>query len=76
LWEGLRVERRVAVARPIPEDPPVMMTVFGVDLRMCSAEIEGEKRAMVGVVVLGLVIGRGRMSGRTLGVRGDLERDG
>lgn len=48
LWEGFRIERRVAVARPMPEDPPVMRMVFGVDFRVWRADIEGEKRAMFG----------------------------
>lgn len=46
LCEGFRVERRVDVARPMPEDPPVMRIVFGVDFRVWRADIEGEKRAM------------------------------
>lgn len=47
LWCGLRVERRVAVARPIPEEPPVIRIVFGVEFGDVRVEREGSKRAIV-----------------------------
>ena len=51
LCVAFRVERRVAVARPMPEEPPVMRIVLGVDVRDVRAEMEGWKRAMVVVVI-------------------------
>lgn len=51
LWFGLRAERRVAVARPIPEEPPVMRIVFGVEFGDVRVEKEGWKRAIVALVV-------------------------
>lgn len=47
LWFGLRAERRVAVARPIPEEPPVMRIVLGVEFGDARVEREGSKRAIV-----------------------------
>jgi hypothetical protein len=47
LWDGLRVERRVAVARPIPEEPPVMRIVDGVVVRVCRSVGVMVKRDMV-----------------------------
>lgn len=47
LWEGLRKERRRAVARPMPEEPPVMTMVLGVDLRLVKVEASGWKRDML-----------------------------
>lgn len=38
VWKGWRVERRVAVARPMPEEPPVMRIVFGVEERVVRDE--------------------------------------
>ena len=46
LWDGLREERSVAVARPMPEEPPVMMMVFGVDFKVWRADALGWKRAI------------------------------
>jgi len=48
LCEGLREERRDAVARPIPDAPPVIRIVLGVDLRVWSVEGSGWKRDMFG----------------------------
>jgi hypothetical protein len=48
LWEGFSVERRVAVARPMPEDPPVMRIVLGVEDRVCRVEVEGVKSDIFG----------------------------
>jgi len=47
LWDGFRHERRVAVARPMPEEPPVMRMVFGVLERVLRAEGEGVKSVIV-----------------------------
>jgi hypothetical protein len=47
LWDGLRVERRVAVARPMPDEEPVMRIVLGVDWRVVRDERVGVKRDMV-----------------------------
>lgn len=47
LWEGLREERRRAVASPMPEEPPVMTMVLGVDLRLVKVEASGWKRDML-----------------------------
>lgn len=47
LWDGFRDERRVAVARPMPEEPPVMRMVFGVLERVLRAEGEGVKSVIV-----------------------------
>ena len=41
LWEGLSWERRVAVARPMPEEPPVMRMVWGWVERVVREEMEG-----------------------------------
>lgn len=48
VWLGCRVERRVAVARPIPEEPPVMRIVFGAEERVVKDAVEGWKRDMAG----------------------------
>jgi hypothetical protein len=48
LWEGFSVERRVAVARPMPEDPPVMRIVLGDEDRVCRVEVEGVKSDIFG----------------------------
>ena len=47
LWDGFRDERRVAVARPMPEEPPVMRIVLGVLERVLRAEGEGVKSVIV-----------------------------
>jgi hypothetical protein len=47
LCDGLRLERRLAVARPIPEDPPVMRMVLGVDFKEWKSEVEGWNSDMV-----------------------------
>lgn len=49
LCEGFREERRVAVLRPIPEEPPVMRIVFGVEMRVERDEAVGVKRDIFGV---------------------------
>ena len=50
MWEGFRDERRVAVARPMPEEPPVMRIVLGVLERVLRAEGEGVKSVIVGLM--------------------------
>jgi hypothetical protein len=47
LWDGLREERRVAVARPIPEEAPVIKIVLEVDFNVARDSIVGWKRDMV-----------------------------
>jgi len=47
LWDGFRDERRVAVARPMPEEPPVMRMVFGVLDRVFRLEGKGVKSVIV-----------------------------
>jgi hypothetical protein len=47
LCDGLRLERRVAVVRPMPEEPPVMRMVFGVVFREVKSEAEGWNSDMV-----------------------------
>lgn len=44
---GLRVERSCAVARPIPEEPPVITKVLGVDLSVVRLWILGSKSVIV-----------------------------
>jgi hypothetical protein len=39
----LRDESKVAVARPMPDEPPVMTMVFGVDLREAKFEFFGSR---------------------------------
>lgn len=51
LWEGLREERSVAVERPMPEEPPVMRIVFGVEMRVLREAAVGWNRDI-------LVVGR------------------
>lgn len=47
LCSGLREERRVAVAKPMPDEPPVITMVFGADLRLWNAEALGWKTDMI-----------------------------
>lgn len=51
LWLGFREERGVAVATPMPEEPPVMGMVLGENWRDVREEMEGRTRDMVVVVV-------------------------
>ena len=44
---GLRVERSCAVARPIPEEPPVITKVLGVDLSVVRLWLLGSKSVIV-----------------------------
>jgi hypothetical protein len=44
LWDGFREERRVAVARPMPDEEPVMRIVLGMEVRIAREEIVGVKR--------------------------------
>lgn len=44
LWLELSSDSRRAVARPIPEEPPVITMVFGELLRLLKAEASGWKR--------------------------------
>lgn len=48
LWDGLREERREAVERPMPEEPPVIRMVFGVEERVVREEGVGVKRDILG----------------------------
>jgi hypothetical protein len=47
LWDGLRVERRVAVERPMPDEPPVMSMVLGVEERVWRDSMVGVKSDIV-----------------------------
>ena len=44
LCEELSLRRRVAVARPIPEQPPVIRIVLGVDERLARESGERSRR--------------------------------
>jgi hypothetical protein len=46
LWDGFEEERRVAVARPMPDEEPVIKIVFGVDFRVDRDSVVGMKRDM------------------------------
>jgi hypothetical protein len=48
LWDGFRVERRVAVERPMPDEPPVMRMVLEVEERTLRDSMVGVKRDIVG----------------------------
>jgi hypothetical protein len=50
-----REERRRAVERPMPEAPPVMSIVFGVDCRVVKALGSGVKRDILVGSGMGLV---------------------
>ena len=50
LWEGFRLERRVAVARPMPEELPVMRIVLGVEERLWRVDGVGWMSDMFGDV--------------------------
>lgn len=49
MWDGFREERRVAVLRPMPEEPPVMRIVLGVVERVVKEEGVGWKRVILNV---------------------------
>jgi hypothetical protein len=55
LWDGFREERRRAVERPMPEAPPVMSIVLGVDCRVVKALGSGVKRDILVGSGMGLV---------------------
>ena len=57
LWDGFRDERRVAVARPMPEEPPVMRIVLGVLERVFRSEGEGLKSVIIWLMCIWLVHG-------------------
>ena len=46
---GLSDERSWAVAKPMPEEPPVITMVFGVDFRVVKDAMFGWRRDMVGM---------------------------
>ena len=48
MWDGFRDERRVDVAIPMPEEPPVIRMVLGVLERVFRSEGDGVKSVMFG----------------------------
>lgn len=50
LCAGFRAERRRAVARPMPEEPPVMTMVLGVDFNVARSMAFGSKSVILEVV--------------------------
>lgn len=47
LWLELSSDSRRAVARPMPEEPPVITMVLGEPLRLLKAEASGWKREAI-----------------------------